>query len=43
MNLQDTLNWRYTTKEFDTSKKISEEDMLQVKNLLRMSPSSVNL
>ncbi|MDW5288743.1 oxygen-insensitive NAD(P)H nitroreductase [Formosa sp. PL04] len=43
MNLQDTLNWRYTTKEFDTSKKISEADMTQVKNLLRMSPSSVNL
>lgn len=43
MNLQETLNWRYTTKEFDTTKKISEEDMAQVKNLLRMSPSSVNL
>ena len=43
MNLEETLNWRYTTKEFDTSKKISESDMEQVKNLLRMSPSSVNL
>lgn len=43
MNLQETLNWRYTTKEFDTTKKISEEDMAQIKNLLRMSPSSVNL
>ncbi|WP_159023368.1 oxygen-insensitive NAD(P)H nitroreductase [Formosa sp. L2A11] len=43
MNLQDTLNWRYTTKEFDTTKKISDADMGQVKNLLRMSPSSVNL
>ncbi|AWG20786.1 NAD(P)H nitroreductase [Flavobacterium faecale] len=43
MNLQETLNWRYTTKEFDTTKKISETDMAQVKNLLRMSPSSVNL
>lgn len=43
MNLEETLNWRYTTKEFDTTKKISESDMAQVKNLLRMSPSSVNL
>ncbi|OAD40877.1 oxygen-insensitive NAD(P)H nitroreductase [Polaribacter atrinae] len=43
MNLQELLNWRYTTKEFDTTKKITEADMAQVKNLLRMSPSSVNL
>ncbi|MDN3620657.1 oxygen-insensitive NAD(P)H nitroreductase [Polaribacter undariae] len=43
MNLQETLNWRYTTKEFDPTKKISDADMVQVKNLLRMSPSSVNL
>lgn len=43
MNLKETLNWRYTTKEFDTNKKISETDMVEVKNLLRMSPSSVNL
>jgi len=43
MNLQETLNWRYTTKEYDASKKISEADMVQIKNLLRMSPSSVNL
>lgn len=43
MNLQETLNWRYTTKEFDTTKKIAEADMEQIKNLLRMSPSSVNL
>jgi len=43
MNLQETLNWRYTTKEFDASKKISDADMAEVKNLLRMSPSSINL
>ncbi|WP_341225813.1 oxygen-insensitive NAD(P)H nitroreductase [uncultured Arcticibacterium sp.] len=43
MDLKETLNWRYTTKEYDTTKKISEADMVQVKNLLRMSPSSVNL
>ncbi|RCW91988.1 oxygen-insensitive NAD(P)H nitroreductase [Winogradskyella arenosi] len=43
MNLKETLNWRYTTKEFDPSKTISDSDMNEVKNLLRMSPSSVNL
>lgn len=43
MNLTETLNWRYTTKEFDSTKKISEADMAEVKNLLRMSPSIVNL
>lgn len=43
MNLKEVLNWRYTTKEFDPSKKISEEDFEQVKVLLQMSPSSTNL
>ncbi|QIE59119.1 oxygen-insensitive NAD(P)H nitroreductase [Rasiella rasia] len=43
MNLTETLNWRYTTKEFDPTKSISDADMAQIKNLLRMSPSSVNL
>jgi len=43
MNLKETLNWRYTTKEYDASKKIADEDMIQIKNLLRMSPSSINL
>ncbi|WP_179319942.1 oxygen-insensitive NAD(P)H nitroreductase [Winogradskyella helgolandensis] len=43
MNLTELLNWRYTTKEYNPTKKISEADMAEVKNLLRMSPSSVNL
>lgn len=43
MNLKEILNWRYTTKEFDPTKKISDADMEEVKNLLRMSPSSINL
>lgn len=43
MNLKETLNWRYTTKEYDPIQKISDTDMAEVKNLLRMSPSSVNL
>lgn len=43
MNLKETLNKRYTTKEYDATKKISDADMAEIKNLLRMSPSSVNL
>ncbi|WP_027420286.1 oxygen-insensitive NAD(P)H-dependent nitroreductase NfsB [Crocinitomix catalasitica] len=43
MNLKETLNWRYTAKEFDTTKKISDTDIEQVKALLRMSPSSTNI
>ncbi|MCT4583271.1 MAG: oxygen-insensitive NAD(P)H nitroreductase [Flavobacteriales bacterium] len=43
MDLKEIMNWRYTTKSFDPSKKISEENLAQVKNLLRMSPSSTNL
>tara|TARA_R110002049_G_scaffold193516_3_gene362392 strand:- start:130 stop:789 length:660 start_codon:yes stop_codon:yes gene_type:complete len=43
MNVTETLNWRYTTKEFDPTKKISESDMEQVKALLRLSPSSINI
>lgn len=43
MNIIETLNWRYSTKEFDSSKKISNEDIAKVKTILRMSPSSTNL
>ncbi|APD06582.1 major NAD(P)H-flavin oxidoreductase [Flavobacteriaceae bacterium UJ101] len=42
MNLIEILNKRYSTKEFDATKKISEEDFNQIKALLRLSPSSVN-
>ncbi|PWJ44751.1 oxygen-insensitive NAD(P)H nitroreductase [Sediminitomix flava] len=43
MKVSEILNWRYSTKEFDADKKISEEDFQQVKDLLRMSPSSTNI
>lgn len=43
MNITEILNWRYSTKEFDPTKKISNEDFEQVKALLRMSPSSTNI
>ena len=43
MNLIEIMNNRYSTKKFDTTKKISEEDIKQIKELLRLSSSSVNL
>jgi nitroreductase/dihydropteridine reductase len=43
MKITDILNWRYSTKEFDTSKKISNEDLEQIKALLQMSSSSTNI
>lgn len=43
MNLEQTLNWRYSTKNFNPNKKISDADFEQLKKLLQMSPSSTNL
>jgi nitroreductase/dihydropteridine reductase len=42
MNLINVVQSRYSTKEFDASKKVSAELFEQIKALLRFSPSSVN-
>lgn len=42
MNIIEIAQTRYSTKKFDTSRPISAELMAQVKDLLRLSPSSVN-
>lgn len=42
INIKEILNWRYTTKVFDTSKTISSENVENIKALLQMSPSSIN-
>lgn len=36
------LNWRYTTKSYDETKRISLENMAIIKEALRMSASSIN-
>ncbi len=38
----DDLNWRRTTKKFDPSRKVSEEDMNTLLEAIRLSPSSIN-
>lgn len=36
----ESLNWRYATKSFDTTKKVSEEDLNTIIEAFRLSPSS---
>lgn len=43
MDLIKILNTRYTTKKFDSTKKISAEDMEKIETLLQLSPSSTNV
>lgn len=45
MNTQilDALNWRYATKKFAPEKKISEETLMGLLEVLRLSPSSFGL
>lgn len=37
------LNWRYATKQFDSSKKISEQDLKTLKEAIKLSASSYGL
>jgi nitroreductase/dihydropteridine reductase len=43
MNLTEIIKKRYSTKQFDPGKKIPADQFDQIKDLLRFSPSSVNL
>ncbi|WP_439481567.1 NAD(P)H-dependent oxidoreductase [Cyclobacterium plantarum] len=43
MNLLDKLNWRYATKVFDPTMKVSEEDLNFLKEAIRLSVSSYGL
>ena len=43
MNYIDNLNWRYATKKFDPSKKVSERDISVLKEVARLAPSSYGL
>ncbi|MCB5358332.1 oxygen-insensitive NAD(P)H nitroreductase [Vibrio lentus] len=42
MNIVQNAKSRYSTKAFDSSIKLSDEQILAIKELLRLSPSSVN-
>jgi nitroreductase/dihydropteridine reductase len=41
--ITEALMWRYTTKVYDSKKKISEADFSEIETILQMSPTSTNL
>lgn len=43
MDIIESLNWRYATKRFDDSKKLSAEKLNKILEALRLSPSSYGL
>lgn len=43
MQLTKNLQWRYATKRFDASKKVSEESLKQIKEAVALSASSYGL
>lgn len=42
-NIINSLNWRYATKSFDTSKKVSQADLDEIVEAFRLTPSSFGL
>ncbi len=42
-NYIENLNWRYATKKFDTTKKLSSDDLEKLKEVLQLSASSYGL
>jgi len=43
MNLIDNLNWRYATKQFDPSKKVSDSDLNLIKEAINLTATSYGL
>lgn len=43
MKLKEGLKWRYATKKFDPSKKVSDSDLNQLKEAIQLSASSYGL
>ena len=42
MNFLELANSRYSTKNYDSSKKISKDKIEDLKKIIRLSPSSIN-
>ncbi len=43
MNFLNDLKWRYATKKFDTTKKVSQEDLDKILEAIRLTPTSSGL
>ncbi len=42
-NIINSLNWRYAVKEFDTNKKVSNEDLNTLLEAINLTPTSIGL
>lgn len=42
MKFLDLAKWRYTAKKYNPNKKISEEQIKELKEIIQLSPSSIN-
>ncbi|MBL7664755.1 MAG: NAD(P)H-dependent oxidoreductase [Bacteriovoracaceae bacterium] len=43
MSISKMMSWRYATKKFDSKKKLSNEEIFELTEALRLSPSSFGL
>lgn len=43
MSFLENLNWRYATKKFDSTKKVSEENLQKIRDAIRMAPTSMGV
>ena len=43
MKYTEDLNWRYATKKYDTTKKVSEDDINHIKKAIQLAASSYGL
>jgi nitroreductase / dihydropteridine reductase len=43
MDILKSLNWRFSIKRFDTTKKISDLDFELIQEILRLTPSAYGL
>lgn len=42
-NLTEIMQWRYSVKDYNPTKKLSDEDFQRLKDVLRLSPSATNI
>ncbi|WP_440454543.1 nitroreductase family protein [Psychrobacter sp. ASPA161_9] len=42
-DITDAMNWRYSVKDYDPTKKLSADDFQRLKDVLRLSPSATNI
>ena len=43
MSFLENLNWRYATKKFDSTKKVTDEIIQKIRDAVRMAPTSYGL